>query len=371
MVGDVPSQGMRRALAVLAALAAVVPAAAAGPTVTPLYATLGEAPGAPGWLQVIEPGGEARATGGCDDDLAATASAPRATWVLPFSPGEFAGTRGEGPTFRDPGGLRRDLEVGSLVLRWWVSFPDDTHLGTPFQVHADVLEGWPATWTHGPASARLLASGSTPPGTAGRGLHAVELPLALQHGSLGPAGFTLVVRLEDDLDCLLPEERRAASVTDPDHRARLDVASAATVTVDSVHATAADGWVTVQAGLASAFGAADIDPDAVRLQVAGPSEARSVERILAQPPGHELTSRALEATWLWRFRADGAEPGNYTFTVTLANRAGTSEASGAASLAVTGNEPAGGEGPRAVPVPGALAILAIAAAARSFLRRVQ
>jgi hypothetical protein len=347
--------------------------------VTHLYAVF-DGSGAPGnasQLQAVEPPLETEAIGQCGSPGGeGLVSDP--VWALPFRAGpvESDFVEGGAPRFHPEEGLAADITLQSARLLWSLDLPDDTHLAVPLRLRAEIREGSPEQ------PGDLVAQGETPGIAALAGIVDLVVPLeVVGDGRVEKAeGFTLLVWLEDGKDCASPETLRAAAVSRSGHRSRLEVATEEGVYIEFVHPQVAAGILLIHAAFNSPFGAADLDRDNLTLRVEGPSTPQAMQRVVSQNDHvHGLHDLPVEVTWLWRFRDEGALPGDYALEVTVTNRAGTSTASLNASFHVSeeGAHGVDDEGSKVPPQDedaqaapsAAIPFLAVAALAAATVRR--
>lgn len=143
-----------------------------------------------------------------------------------------------------------------------------------------------------------------------------------------------------------------------------------------------DDTVTIHALVNSPWGNYDVNTTRLELVVDGPTTPGNIPPplVLQRSYEHNHHYAPVEATWVWKFREDGAKPGDYSVTVRAVNLQGTAVAERSARFQVpeqgrvvgysdTGElVEAQGQGRAETPAP-AVALLALAAVVAALRRR--
>jgi hypothetical protein len=116
-------------------------------------------------------------------------------------------------------------------------------------------------------------------------------------------------------------------VSDATHHPRLEMAILNPVYIEHVHPQVAAGILLVHTAVNSPWGTYDVDVANMTIEVAGPSTPRELPVVISQNAHiHDRHDEAVEVTYLWRFRDEGAATGDYTIKVRVPNLAGTAVA---------------------------------------------
>ena len=94
--------------------------------------------------------------------------------------------------------------------------------------------------------------------------------------------------------------------------------------------------ISIHAVLNSPFGNYDVDVPNLTMRVEGPTTPRSIGAplVVQRSFEHNQHYAPVELTWVWPYRADGAQPGEYTVTVTAANLQQTATVTKSATFVV-------------------------------------
>lgn len=171
--------------------------------------------------------------------------------------------------------------------------------------------------------------------------------------------------------------------TDADHRPRMDFAVLNALQIVYIHPQFVGNDLYIHTSFNSPWGNYDIDenPGGIDVQISGPSEARSLVRAAFTQRHHEHDHHfePVDVTYVWPYKLDGAEKGDYTVTVTAQNDQATALATGSARVDLAaqlafdseGNEVerAPGEGGKESPGAGLVAVLGLLAAALIIRRK--
>jgi hypothetical protein len=160
-------------------------------------------------------------------------------------------------------------------------------------------------------------------------------------------------------------------VSDRNHLPRLDMAIREPVYVEYVHPEVAAGVLLVHSCVNSPWGTYDVDVANITLAVTGPSEPKGLQQVVSQNAHvHGLHDRCAEVTYLWRFRDEGAQNGDYDLQLGVPNLAHTGTAAATAGFHLEGKkaygldesgkvvEPSRAEGGRDSPAVPFVALLA-------------
>lgn len=168
--------------------------------------------------------------------------------------------------------------------------------------------------------------------------------------------------------------------TAPDHRPRLDLAIMNPVRIDYIHPQFVGEDLLIHTSLNSPWGNYDVDEKegGIEVQIDGPTTVQSVQRVAFAQKHHEhgFHFEPVAVTYQWDYEKDQASADVYDVTVTVWNDQRTAAAVGTAKINV-GDQTAVDDAGNVVqkeetdgvetPMPGALAVLGILAAA--FLAR--
>jgi hypothetical protein len=126
---------------------------------------------------------------------------------------------------------------------------------------------------------------------------------------------------------LMPNLVRAH--TSKDFRPRLELAILNPLRIETLHPEfLGDGSLAFHTAMNSPWGNYDVDEQDIRLEITGPTAAKSLllADLVHRTHDHGRHQEAVEATYEWNYASDGAQDGLYTVTLTVANDQGTAEA---------------------------------------------
>ena len=190
-----------------------------------------------------------------------------------------------------------------------------------------------------------LANQSAPDGTPflvpdASGVAEMAIPLEIASESISRAeAFNVRVDWWQDPGGAVGEDALSTGyvrlAADAAHRPRIDLAVTNPISVEYVHPQVAGGVLLVHTAALSPWGTYDVDVDNLTLAVDGPSKPLTVERFVVQNAhSHGAHDAAAEVSFLWRFRDEGAAPGDYRIRVEVPNLQGTARAEGGAGFHV-------------------------------------
>lgn len=171
-------------------------------------------------------------------------------------------------------------------------------------------------------------------------------------------------------------------VSDPAHLPRLELAILNPVYLEYIHPQVAAGLLLIHVSTNSPWGTYDVDVANITVAIDGPSQPKELPQVVTQNTRvHGLHDRGAEVTYMWKFREEGAQNGEYGIRITVPNAAGTAVATGEASFVIEGKKafgfdesgeevaPAEGPGDKKSPLPAAPAIALLVAALAALARR--
>jgi hypothetical protein len=167
-------------------------------------------------------------------------------------------------------------------------------------------------------------------------------------------------------------------VSDMAHLPRMELAILNPVYIEYIHPEVAAGILLIHACVNSPWGTYDVDVANITVAVQGPSTPQQLQQVISQNAHvHGLHDKCAEVTYLWRFRDEGAQNGQYDILLDVPNVGQFAAASGQAGFTIEGKkaygideggqvvEPAATEDGKESPLPVApmLALLVVALAA--------
>jgi hypothetical protein len=134
--------------------------------------------------------------------------------------------------------------------------------------------------------------------------------------------------------------------SDPDHLPRLELSIMNPVYFSFIHPQVAGGSLLIHAGGNSPWGTYDVDLDAVDITITHESGKivpnNQLRKLLSSNEHvHGLHDADAQLTYLWDFRDNEAELGEYTIEMTLTNDAHSAEANGKAGFIISETEAIG------------------------------
>lgn len=110
------------------------------------------------------------------------------------------------------------------------------------------------------------------------------------------------------------------------------------VYVEFVHPQVAAGTLLVHTGVNSPWGTYDVDAENMTIAINGPTAPSEIKRVVSKNQHvHGLHDKAAEITYLWKFRDEGADNGEYTIDVSVPNVGGNAVAKATAGFVLEGN----------------------------------
>lgn len=126
---------------------------------------------------------------------------------------------------------------------------------------------------------------------------------------------------------------------DKDRSPRMQISLDNPVYFEFIHPQVAGGVLLIHSGANSPWGTYDLDVNNVTIDVTGPSAPENLRKVVAQNAVvHGLHDKAAEITYLWEFRDEGADNGDYTINMAISNVDGTSTARGSAGFTIEGKQ---------------------------------
>jgi hypothetical protein len=155
----------------------------------------------------------------------------------------------------------------------------------------------------------------------------------------------------DNPYCTQPQDKTlmpnfVALHTDPENRPRLTLSVMNPIRIEYLHPQFIGDDLVIHTSSNSPWGNYDVDEvptpgtqgmkGGMEVSIAGPSEARSAYRaaIVQRYTGHDHHTEAVDASYVWPFKADAAKDGLYTVTFAVKNDQGTATAVGTATFQV-------------------------------------
>lgn len=176
------------------------------------------------------------------------------------------------------------------------------------------------------------------------GIVEVAIPMELSMTTI-PKSDAFNIRIdwwqEDPAGVVCGEDQCAEGylrlAADPDHLPRLEMNILNPIYIEFIHPQVAAGTLLIHTGVNSPWGTYDVDAQNIKLVVDGPTAPVDLQRVVAQNQHvHGLHDKAAEITYLWRFRAEDAQNGEYTINLEVPNMAGTAVATGTAGFTIEG-----------------------------------
>lgn len=126
---------------------------------------------------------------------------------------------------------------------------------------------------------------------------------------------------------------------DQERSPRMSISVDNPVNFEFIHPQVAGGVLLIHSGANSPWGTYDLDVKNVTVDITGPSEPKSLRKVIAQNAVvHGLHDQAAEITYLWEFRDEKAANGDYSIDMTISNYFGTATASGKAGFTIEGTK---------------------------------
>ncbi|MHB1260771.1 MAG: hypothetical protein ACYC2H_03550 [Thermoplasmatota archaeon] len=171
-------------------------------------------------------------------------------------------------------------------------------------------------------------------------------------------------------------------VSDPQHLPRLEMAIRNPVYIEYIHPEVAAGILLIHSCVNSPWGTYDVDVANITVAIDGPSAPAQLQQVVSQNAHvHGLHDQCAEVTYLWRFREEAAQNGEYAIRLDVPNLAKNAQAEGQAGFTVEGKkaygvdeggnvvEPAAGSEGKKSPMPVAPMVALGLVGLAAFLRR--
>lgn len=249
----------------------------------------------------------------------------RLTWYL----STWTGVPRLGPN--DPNQV--PVVVPNVVVRATLRTGEDLGLGEAGYNAGQLLArgvSAPATLA-GPATqgATYLPSGN-------QNIYAITVPLHFETGTIGKKhGFVLRVdtymdnpACDPETGTLMPNLVRIHS--SDAYRPHMQWPVLNALRLEYLHPQLIADGLIIHASANSPFGNYDVDEWNLSAQIDGPSSAPSLRlaSLTQRTHDHDHHTQAMDFSFLWPYRDDGAVPGNYTLTVRITNDQHTATATG-------------------------------------------
>lgn len=207
----------------------------------------------------------------------------------------------------------------------------------------------------------VIAQGQTEPSTlatqgtqgpavyhqAGNGRHVYEfgVPMSIQTPTIPRAtGYNLRIDVfmenpfctDPDSGYLMPNNVRVH--TSPDYRPRMELAIMNPIRIEYLHPQFVGDDLVVHTSANSPWGNYDVDetPGGIELEITGPSEATSLAQVAFTQRHHEhnFHQEAVDVSYVWPYKQDGARNGLYTVSFSVWNDQRTAQATGTAQFEI-------------------------------------